>query len=234
MKPSRPFVAANFALTWDARITTRNRTPVDFSSRADKRRLLEIRARSDAVLIGKTTIERENFAMSLPAEDLRAERVRRGQAAYPIRVLVSNSGRINPNLKIFQPQHSFSPVLIFSTAQMPKSTQRALDKNKIVSLHLCENKTVDLAAMLAHLRKFYKIKHLVCEGGAVLFRSLLAAGLVDEINLTFCPRIFGGEKAPTITGTPGDFLPRGIACKLMKTEIVGDECFLRYRVGQRA
>ena len=30
------------------------------------------------------------------------------------------------------------------------------------------------------------------------FDALFRAGLVDEINLTICPRIFGGRTAPTI------------------------------------
>ena len=44
----RPFVTANFAVTWDARISTRRGTSSDFSSPRDKRRLVEIRAQCDA------------------------------------------------------------------------------------------------------------------------------------------------------------------------------------------
>jgi len=50
-KLARPFVTANFALTWDGRISTRRGTPSDFSSKKDKHRLVEIRAQCDAVLI---------------------------------------------------------------------------------------------------------------------------------------------------------------------------------------
>ena len=97
-------------------------------------------------------------------------------------------------------------------------------------LHLTDGEKVDVQQMFKHLRAHYKVKRLVCEGGAALFRSLLAANLVDEINLTLCPRIFGGEKAPTLTGLPGDFLPRTVSCKLVKMEVFGGECFLRYRL----
>src|SRR5438105_6801395 len=107
----RPFITVNFALTWDGKITTRNLTSADFSSRQDKRRLLEIRATGDAVLVGKTTVERENIPLGLPHEALRAERVARGQAPYPMRVIVTNSGRIDPSLKLFQ--RDFSPILIY-------------------------------------------------------------------------------------------------------------------------
>ena len=53
---------------------------------------------------------------------------------------------------------------------------------------------------------------------------------MQEINLTLSPHIFGGTKAPTLTGPPRDFLPRAIPCKLLKSEIIGGECYLRYRV----
>ncbi|MCX8512595.1 MAG: hypothetical protein ORN83_12625, partial [Chthoniobacteraceae bacterium] len=44
-----PYVVANFAITWDGRISTVDRTPSNFSSSVDKKRFLEIRAEGDAV-----------------------------------------------------------------------------------------------------------------------------------------------------------------------------------------
>jgi riboflavin-specific deaminase-like protein len=223
---SRPFVTANFALTWDGRISTRRGTPSDFSSPRDKRRLVEIRAQCDAILVSAKTISVDNMAMGLPDEALRAARVRRGQAPYPVRVLLTNSGRIDPRLRVFE--KDFSPIVIFSTTRMPAKTRAALAPKADLWLH--ESETVDLAAMLATLRAEYRVKRLVCEGGAQVLRSLLAADLVDEIHTTLCPRIFGGVKAPTLTGVAGDFLPRSIPLRLAESEVIGGECFLRYRV----
>ncbi len=211
-------------MTWDGRITTRNLTRSDFSSREDKRRLLEIRARGDALLVGRGTLSAENMRMGLPDAGLRAARLRRKQAEYPIRVIVSNSGRIPPNLRVFR--GSFSPVLIYSTARMPKAAQKRLAP--LATLHLAEGRAVNLRAMLEDLSARHGVKRLICEGGAALFRSLLQEGLVHELNLTLCPRIFGGARAPSLTGPPGSFLPRAIPGRLRRMEVVGDECFLRY------
>ena len=221
-----PEVAVNFALTWDARVTTRNQTPSDFSSPRDKQRLLEIRATGDALLVGKTTLEKENMRMGLPDEALRADRIHRGQAPFPIRVVVTNSGCINASLRVFQAD--FSPILIFSTTQMPQMVRDALVGKAV--LHLTKEPHVNLRVMLEILRKDYAVQRLVCEGGATLFRSLLQADLVDEINLTFCPRVFGGIDAPTLTGIAGEFLPVTREYHLEHFEIVGEECFARYRV----
>ena len=222
----RPFVTCNFALTWDGRISTRNQTPADFSSKRDKRRLLEIRATGDAILAGAATIATDNMSMGLPAEDLRAARVSRGLPERPLRVLLTNSGKLDAGLKVFQ--KTFSPIIVFSTTAMPEAVRTKL--SNLATLYLHPAPAVDLHRMLSTLRREHKIRRLVCEGGARVFRALLAAELVDEIHLTLCPRIFGGERAPTITGIPGEFLPRTTPCVLREMKVIEDECYLRYRV----
>ena len=223
-----PEVAVNFALTWDGKTSTRNFTPATFSSKRDKHRLLEIRSTGDALLVGLNTIAADNMSMGLPDESLRRQRLRRKQAPFPIRVIVTNSGKIHPRLKVFQTD--FSPVIIYSTERMPPRTQTALAGK--AALHLHAGGTVDLRKMLRHLSECYKVKRIVCEGGPSLFRSLLAQDLVDEINLTLCPLVFGGLSAPTLTSVPGDFLPHAVHCELAKMETVNGECFLRYKVSR--
>src|SRR5687767_7376598 len=105
--PHRPRLSANFAITWDGRISTRRRTPADFSSRADKVRFLEIRAAADAVLVSARTATADQMTIGMPKAALREERVARGQSAYPLRVLLSNTGRIDPALRVFE--KTFAP-----------------------------------------------------------------------------------------------------------------------------
>ena len=136
----RPFVAATFAMTVDGKITTRNLSPVDFTSREDKLHLFRQRALADAVLIGHTSLRRDNVRLSLPA-DLQQARIKRKQTPAPLRVIVSNKGRIDSRLKIFQ--SDISPIVVFSTTRMPRKTQAALGKK--ATLHLAESEDVDLA-----------------------------------------------------------------------------------------
>jgi riboflavin-specific deaminase-like protein len=222
----RPFVAVTFAMTVDGKVTTRNYTGVDFTSREDKMRLIKERALGDAVMVGHSTLERDNVRLGIPSADLRAQRIERGQSPYPLRVIISNKGRINPELNIFRTD--FSPILIFSTVRMPRKTQRELRKK--ATLHLSESPALDLHWMLQQLRDDYAIKRVACEGGPVLFRSLLELGLVDQLNLTIAPFLFGGRKAPTLIGTDPTFLPRSVRCSLTEMDVVGQECFLTYKI----
>src|SRR5947207_11021157 len=142
-KHQRPFVVATFAMTADGKVTTRTFAPVDFSSREDKLHLFRQRALADAVLLGQTSLERDNVRLGIPG-DLQQARIKRKQTPAPLRVIVSNKGRIDSRLKIFQ--STISPILIFSTTRMPKKTQAAL-KDK-ATLHLIDADEIDLVAML--------------------------------------------------------------------------------------
>jgi len=63
---------------------------------------------------------------------------------------------------------------------------------------------------------------------------MLEHGLVDELNLTIAPYLFGGASAPTLSGLSKEFLPASVHCVMAKMRVVGDECFLTYKVKQRA
>ena len=221
----RPFVIATFAMTADGKVTTKNFTPVDFTSREDKLHLFRQRALADAVLIGHTSLKRDNVRLGLSVE-LQEARTRRGQSRCPLRVIVSNEGRIDNRLKIFQ--SDISEIIIFSTKRMPRKYQEALKRKAM--LQLSDAKRVDLVTMLETLRSKYNVRTLACEGGPTLFRALLERDLIDQLNLTIAPYMFGGAKAPTLTGLSKEFLPASVHCSLTDMRTVGDECFLTYRI----
>jgi len=229
---SRPFVMATFAMTVDGKITSRTFSAIDFTSRADKQHLIRQRSLGDAVLIGHSTLRSDNVRLSIANKELRAERIKRGQAEYPLRVIVSNTGKIDPALNVFQTDPASSaPIVIFSTTRMPRNNRCALMER--ATLHLTSAPKVDLAEMLHRLKTEYRVRRVACEGGATLFRTLLEGKLVDQLNLTIAPYLFGGAKAPTLTGLSKDFLPRSVACALKSMRVVGEECFLTYRVTNR-
>jgi riboflavin-specific deaminase-like protein len=217
-------VIANFALTADGKISTRSFTPTGFTSKVDKRRLQEIRCLGDALLAGARTISTDRMSMRISASDLRERRKAIGLPPEPLRVIVSNSGGIDPHWKVFQTVGS--QVIAFSTQKMPQRLRASIARR--ADLWIFNSSKVDLAAMLRILRRQYRVRTLVCEGGPRLFQALLEIGAVHELHLTWTPLIFGGVAAPTLTGVPSGFLPQTICCRLKKMQVDGDECFLTY------
>lgn len=228
-KPALPRIAAHMAATADGKISTRRFTPSQFTSPADKARLHEIRSAHDAILAGRGTVAADTMSMRLSNEKLRAARIRRGLPAEPLRVVVSNAGRLDPAWKIFQ--HSGSPLVVFSTTRMPAQTRSAIAP--LCDLYLFEAPAVPLRAALALLRPAYGVRSLVCEGGGELLRSLAEGGMLDEIHLTVAPVVFGGSGAPTLTGLPGGFLSNPMEFQIARLRTIGDECVLHLVRGKK-
>jgi riboflavin-specific deaminase-like protein len=211
-------------MTIDGKVSTVKHTPANFTSKHDKRRLLEIRSLGDALIVGKNTIQSDHMSMGLPDEDLRAARSARGQNPYPLRVVVSNSGEIPTQLNIFN--YSFSPIVIYSTTRMNAANQEALKRR--AELHLTESDRVNLPGVLGDLYENYQVRTLVCEGGPGLCRALTEIDAVDELFLTVAPLIFGGQAAPGLLGPAGPFLSASRFYRLESIKVLSSECYLHY------
>lgn len=220
----RPRVIANFALTADGKVSTYKFTPTGFTSEADKRRLQEIRSLGDALLAGARTVSTDQMSMRISPIDLRERRELEGRSSEPFRAIVSNSGAMDPGWKVFQ--GGGAQVIAFSTRRMRSRLRTAI--SRLADLWIFDSTKVDLAAALHILRRDYQVRTLVCEGGPRLFRELLEIEAIDELRLTWTPLIFGGAKAPTLIGVPGQWLRQTIRCRLKEIKIHGRECFLTY------
>ena len=72
-----------------------------FSGPEDLQVVMQLRARSDAVLIGAGTLRSDNPGLLVRDEELRAQRRRLGKGADPTKVCLSLSGNIDPALDFF-------------------------------------------------------------------------------------------------------------------------------------
>src|SRR5260221_4145459 len=88
---NRPFVFINVAMTADGKIDTFARTGAAISSQRDKERVDQLRAASDAVMVGGRTLLDEDPKLTVKSEELRAEPDPLGLASNPIRMRVSTN-----------------------------------------------------------------------------------------------------------------------------------------------
>jgi 2,5-diamino-6-(ribosylamino)-4(3H)-pyrimidinone 5'-phosphate reductase len=193
--PGRPFVLVNMAMTADGKIATANRVVHSFGSARDREHLYELRATTDAVMCGARTVEISRSILDPGGEKYRNRRLKNGLAEYNLRVIVSGSGSINPAADIFK--NRFSPIIILTTARLSRTKLKKL-RALADEVKICGRTRINFRTALRWLRKKWQVKRLLVEGGGELNDALFRAGLVDEIYLTICPKIFGGRTAPTI------------------------------------
>lgn len=223
----RPFVFVNMAMTADGKIATANRAVSSFGSQRDLEHLYELRTTADAVMAGARTLDLNKVLLGPGGERFKKMRRANGLSEYSLRVIVSGSGSINPNAAIFQ--HRFAPIIVLTTE---RGYQRQLKKllHLIDNAIICGENEINFSAALTQLYQQWKIRRLLCEGGGELNAALFRAGLVDELNLTLCPKIIGGRHAPTIA--EGDVAPRladAAPFHLKSLRQIGSELFLVYR-----
>ena len=231
---NRPYVLVNMAVTADGKVDTVERRGARISGPADSTRVERLRAEADAVMVGGHTLLREDPRLTIRNEALSDERTRRGRPAQPTKIgIVSQIGvpgeedSLPPNSRFIHEGDGL--VIVCTTARTkPAAVDWLHDQGAEVKVHGSDR--VDLAVTFAELPSA-GIERLMVEGGGTLVAALLAAHLVDEIQLAMAPLVFGGEDAPTPVGGPG--LDREHAIDLTLADATENEegdVILRYLV----
>jgi len=223
---SLPFVLVNMAMTADGKIATASRAVSSFSSCYDQAQLLELRATADAVVAGARTADLNPVTLGPGPARYRRLRLRRGLAEFNLRIIVSGTGSVSSQARVFK--RAFSPIIILTTRQATASRLKRL-RALAADVRICGARKIDFRSALRWLRRRWGVKRLVCEGGGELNDALFRAGLVNELHLTVCPRIFGGRAAPTITDGLGvGKLARGARLELRSARRQSEEMFFVY------
>ncbi len=193
--------------------------------REDVRRMVALRARADAILIGAGNLRADDPDLAIPADARAARRARRERE--PLRIVVSRSGDgIRPEMKIFDPARGGSSIVVHTARMAAAARARLAAVAELVELGAVAVAMHDLLSWLAGRG----VRTVLCEGGGDICAQLLAARAVDEIHLTLTPRILGGARAPSMVNGAG-FAPDEIPdAKLAAVEQLGDELFLRYEL----
>jgi 5-amino-6-(5-phosphoribosylamino)uracil reductase len=226
---TRPFVFLNVASSIDGKITTSRREAFSLGSEEDRALMEELRARADAVLIGRGTLVDEDPSLEITRPEVIAGRRARGAPEQPLGVLASASLDLSvAGSRFFA---SPTPRIVFTTPGADADRRRELESRaRVVEVEGAAGGGLDVSAMLAAMPSL-GIGRLLLEGGGRLNFSLLEADLVDEIHLTLCPMVIGGAQAPSSFEGPG-FLRdaiRRLELRSLRVNALG-EIFAHYAV----
>ncbi|HEY3761179.1 MAG TPA: dihydrofolate reductase family protein [Verrucomicrobiae bacterium] len=196
-----PFVIINFAMTADGKIAFSKDHFTPFGSERDRTHMMELRATADALLSGARTVHVTHTVLGNGGSKFRRQRLKNKLREFPLRIIASGAGSIDPNSEIFKER--FSPIIILTTERIPRKKLEAF--RAVAEVAIFGKKELDFPAAFRWLRKQWKVRRLLCEGGGELHDALIHADLVNELHLTICPKIFGGRNAPTIADSKKSF-----------------------------
>ena len=209
---SRPFVFINAAMSADGKISNYARRQVRISSYEDMRRVDELRAGSDAIMVGIGTVLADNPGLTVKSGD-----------KSTIRIVVDSMARTPVDAEVIS--RKGGPTLIAVSKSAPSDRVEALRKKaEVITVG---DERVSLSDLLAELKN-RGIERLMVEGGATLNWSLISEVLVDEIYVYIGNMIIGGKTAPTLVDGIG--LKESMELELLSVEGMGEGVLVKWRV----
>jgi 2,5-diamino-6-(ribosylamino)-4(3H)-pyrimidinone 5'-phosphate reductase len=221
---SRPFVFINAAMSADGKIATIERKQTRISGSLDFDRMDELRASSDAIMVGIGTVLSDNPSLTVKSAARREKRRALGLDENPTRIVVDSSARTPLEADIFKKGAGRKIIAVSESA--PKEKVKEL--SKAAEIIVAGEKTIDLEKLLVEL-KSRGISRMMVEGGATLNWGLILAGLVDEIYTFIGNIIIGGRTAPTLVDG-GGFVGGFCRMELLSCEKMDNGVLIRWKI----
>lgn len=222
----RPRVRLVMALTADGKIAPVTRVAPHFGE-ADAERFERVCAESDALITGAGSLRAQGGTRTIVRPHLVAWRRDRGLPPQPLTCVVSHSGRLDLGLPFFTRQ--VVPRAVATTNAVAASLAGVYGDQATV--WGCGPAEVEPARVLAKLAD-WGARQVALLGGGTLNAAWFAADLVDTLELTVAPLLYGGAEAPTPIDGAG--LPEPRRLELLAHEVVDGCVFLTYRVRREA
>lgn len=149
-----------------------------------------LRAACDAILVGAETVRRDNPALMMRDETLRAQRRAAGMSPDLTKVVVTRSGRLDPGLRFFTEGAGVPKVVIAAEEADRASLRRLEGVARVIVLPWVTARGI-LDALEAE-----GIRSVLVEGGAQIMRMFLGQDAVDALRLAIAPLTVGDAAAP--------------------------------------
>jgi 5-amino-6-(5-phosphoribosylamino)uracil reductase len=222
-----PYVLLSCAASIDGYIDDVTENRLLFSNDADFDRVDEVRAGCDAILVGATTIRRDDPRLLVRSPERRKVRISRGLPATPAKVTLTRRGGLDPAARFFTAGDTTK--IVYAAPAAVDDLRRDLDGLAEV---VDGGDPLVLERILDDLGR-RGVGRLMVEGGGSIHTQFLAAGLADELHLVIAPFFVGDARAPRFVGD-GPFPWRDASrARLIDVMCIDDVALLRYALSQR-
>ncbi len=216
IKEEMPFVAAKCAQTLDGKIATAGGESKWITSEVARRFARNIRDEFDAILVGITTVQKDNPRLSASKKT----KVLR-------KIILDSSLKISTEARLFSGTRP-SDVFIVTTAEA-SDKKKAILLKKGVNVIVCPRRAgqIDLKWLFKELAK-QKIMSILVEGGAHVIGSALKEKLVDKMYIYMAPKIFGDQKAlSSVVGIDIKSVGKAVGLKKISIEKIGQDILIQ-------
>ena len=224
---ARPYVVLSAAMSVDGYLDDTSPERLRLSNAPDFDRVDQVRAESDAILIGANTMRRDNPRLLVNSDERRAQRVADGKPEFPLKVTVTRTGDLAADLKFWH--HGGDKLVITVDSAVEKVRTTLGDLADVVSV----GPDLDWGLVLDELGR-RGVKQLMVEGGGTIHTQLMAQDLADEVHLAIAPLLVGQPEAARFLGA-ADY-PGGSTARMQVLEVraIDDVVLVRYAPKGRA
>ena len=216
--PAGRHLRVDFVAALDGAIRVDGRSG-GLGSPGDRRVFQTLRALSDVVLVGAGTAAAEGYRPVFPDSAVGRLRVGLGRSPVAPIAVVSRRASLAPDDQLVT--DAVVPTLLVTCAAADSERRAALAAAGVDVL-VCGEDDVDLPTAVDALAA-RGLEQVVCEGGPALLAAALAAGVVDELDLTVAPLLVGGGD-----GLVPSALPAPLGARLLQVLTEDDVLFTRW------
>jgi 5-amino-6-(5-phosphoribosylamino)uracil reductase len=224
----RPYVTLSCAMSIDGYLDTTGPERLALSNAADLDRVDSVRSENDAILVGASTVRRDNPRLMVRNEQRQVARTAAGLPGSPIKVTVTSSGDLDPDAAFFTTGDAQKIVYT------PNKRARRLEERLGGAAEVVElADRITMQALLRDLVTRRGVHRLMVEGGGTTLTQFLAEDLADELHLVIAPIFVGEARAPRVVAPATFPWTATHRASLASTRQIGDVVLLRYALSDR-
>lgn len=224
---SRPYVTLSCAMSMDGYLDTAVPCRLAVSNDADFDRVDQLRAESDAIMVGASTVRRDDPRLLVRSERRQHERLAAGRSRSPIKVTVTATGDVPPTSAFFT--EGEVGKLVYCPRDCAAQVEEMIGGEATV---IALGERVAMSEILDDLAE-RGVERLMVEGGGRVLTQFLVEELADELQLVIAPFFVGEPGAPRFVEAGQFPWTASRRATLADTYRIGDVVLLRYALSDR-